>query len=62
MQFQIECKPLFEQRCCLICDRAFITKEARVIACNDQGTSQGEVCPTCLAKGYQWLNNRFETK
>lgn len=60
MQLQIECSGARMQQPCWICDRPFERQEAQVILCNDQGVSQGEVCPHCLSKGFQWLNYRFE--
>lgn len=61
MQLQIECNytPLQKRRC-LICDEQFVTTEAKVIACNDQGKSYGEVCPACLKEGFDWLSDRFD--
>jgi hypothetical protein len=61
MQFQIEYNevPLKTEQC-LICDRLFEMTEAKVIICDDQGKSFGEVCPKCLKKGFGWLSDRFE--
>jgi DnaJ-class molecular chaperone len=60
MQLQIECSQSFEQRLCITCHQLFVMKQARVIVCNEQGKLQGDVCPTCLGKGFQWLNHQFE--
>jgi predicted amidophosphoribosyltransferase len=60
MQLQIECRSSSLNRsvCCL-CDQSFEVKEARVIVCDEQGTSCGEVCCECIHKGFGWLNDRF---
>lgn len=61
MQFQIECNNApFQQQLCLICDSVFEMTEAKVIACNDQGKSYGEVCPHCWKEGFDWLSDRFD--
>ncbi|MDX2214961.1 MAG: hypothetical protein SFY66_16860 [Oculatellaceae cyanobacterium bins.114] len=61
MQLQIECNHVpFQKQSCLICNRLFPMTEAKIIVCNDQGKYCGEVCPTCLKKGFDWLSDRFE--
>jgi hypothetical protein len=61
MQLQIECNPIpFQQQSCVVCGQLFKTTEAKVIICSNQGKKHGEVCPTCLGKGFNWLNQRFE--
>lgn len=60
MQLQLECnRTLGKQKSCLICETLFEMQEARVILCNDQGRHLGDVCPECLGKGLNWLNQRF---
>lgn len=60
MQFQIECNSTpFQTQLCLICDQQFEMTEAKVILCNDQGKSYGEVCPHCLKEGFTWISDRF---
>lgn len=61
MQLQIECNPVpFQKQLCLTCEQLFEMAEAKVIACNDQGKSYGEVCPHCLKQGFDWLSDRFD--
>jgi hypothetical protein len=61
MQLQIECNSLpGQQKHCVICQRIFVVQEARVLACNEQGYIYGEVCPLCLHKGINWLNDQFD--
>lgn len=61
MQLQIECnRSSLKNQCCCLCKQQFELREARVIACNEQGEGYGEVCPDCIAKGYTWIKNRFQ--
>ncbi len=61
MQLQIECNQTpCKQQPCLICNQLFELTEAKIIVCNDQGQSYGEVCSECLEKGFYWLNDRFK--
>jgi hypothetical protein len=61
MQLQIEYNPVPAlQESCLICNEQFEMTEARIIACNEQGKSYGDVCPQCLEKGFNWLNQQFQ--
>lgn len=60
MQLQIECNSIpSQQQSCLTCNRLF-GGTARVIACNEQGSYYGEVCPDCLKKGFYWLSDRLD--
>ena len=61
MQLQIEynrCSQL--DSCCYLCKQQFEMKEARVIVCCDRAEGYGEVCPDCIAKGFTWMENRFQ--
>ena len=61
MQLQIEynrCSQL--DSCCYLCKQQFEMKEARVIVCDDRAEGYGEVCPDCIAKGFTWMENRFQ--
>jgi hypothetical protein len=61
MQLQVECNDrVGKHQVCWTCDRIFKMQAARVIICDDQGKNCGEVCPTCISKGYGWLNSQFE--
>lgn len=61
MQLQIECNQVpLQQQSCLICSQLFEMAEARIFICNDRGKYYGEVCPTCLKKGFDWLSDRFK--
>lgn len=61
MQFQIECNSMpGNQNYCVICNTLFVTREAQVIVCNELGQIYGEVCPSCLGRGIQWLNEQFD--
>lgn len=61
MQLQIEYNGYsLENQSCYLCKQQFKTRQARVIACNEQGEGYGEVCPHCIAKGFTWIENRFQ--
>jgi hypothetical protein len=61
MQLQIEYNHApFQQQSCLICNRLYEMAEAKILVCNERGEHQGEVCPKCLRKGFDWLSDRFE--
>jgi hypothetical protein len=56
MQLQIECNhsPTLEKSC-ILCREKFSSAKARVIVCNDLGSSFGDLCPTCLSQGPNWI-------
>lgn len=60
MRFQIECNKMPISQNCLICRQQFRMKEARLIICNDEGDSYGDVCPECMARGANWINSRLQ--
>jgi hypothetical protein len=61
MQLQVECNNLVGKRqVCWMCDRPFKMQAARVILCDNQGRTYGDVCPTCIGQGYGWLSSQFE--
>jgi len=61
MQLQIEYNSVPKlQQSCLLCNQCFEMTQARIIACDAQGKSYGDVCPKCLEKGFQWLSQRFQ--
>lgn len=60
MQFQIECNGSLNQETCLLCQEQFQMRKARVIVCNDRGDSYGELCPKCVAKGYNLLGTKLQ--
>ena len=61
MQLQVECNGLSpKQQLCWICNHSFEMSEARIIVCDDQGDSYGEVCPQCLSMGFNWIKNQFQ--
>lgn len=60
MQFQIECNTLRHSQMCLLCIKEFQMQEARLIICNDQGDSYGEICPQCAAMGAYWIGTQLK--
>lgn len=61
MQLQVECNRILESSpLCLICGDTFEMQQARILICNDQGKSYGEVCPNCIHKGFGWISSQFE--
>jgi predicted amidophosphoribosyltransferase len=61
MQFQIECNRLLKNyQTCLTCQEPFEMREARVIVCNEQGDSYGDICPHCIAMGFNWIGNQLQ--
>ncbi len=61
MQLQVECNSLCsKQQLCWICNQTFKMREARVIVCDDQENSYGEICPQCLSRGFNWLEKQFQ--
>lgn len=61
MQFQIECNSFFKtHQTCLTCDEQFELKEARLIVCNEQGDSYGDICPQCIAMGSNWIGRQLQ--
>ncbi|ARV59561.1 hypothetical protein BZZ01_13800 [Nostocales cyanobacterium HT-58-2] len=60
MQFQIECNTLKNNQMCLICNKPFETREARLIICSDQGDGFGDICPECIAKGASWIKSHLQ--
>jgi hypothetical protein len=60
MKFQIECNSLKNNQICLTCNEQFQMREARVIVCNDRGDSYGDVCPECIAMGYNWIGSKLQ--
>nr|OEJ77172.1 hypothetical protein BH720_00405 [Desertifilum tharense IPPAS B-1220] len=61
MKFQIECNRLLKMpKTCLTCQNLFEMGEARVIVCNDEGDSYGDICPHCIAMGSSWLGNKIQ--
>jgi hypothetical protein len=60
MQLEIECNGSFNQETCLLCQELFQMSKARLIVCNDRGESYGELCPQCVAKGYNLLGTKLQ--
>ena len=61
MQFQIECNRIFKKhQMCLTCHEQFEMREARVIVCNEQGDSYGDICPQCVAMGFKWIGSKLQ--
>jgi uncharacterized protein CbrC (UPF0167 family) len=61
MQFQIECNSFFRDfQTCLICNQQFEMKEARVIVCNEEGDSYGDICPHCIVMGSNWIGSKLQ--
>jgi hypothetical protein len=61
MQLQVECNDrVGKHQVCWTCDRIFKMQAAQVILCDEQGENCGNVCPTCISRGYGWLNSQFE--
>ncbi|HAG84699.1 MAG TPA: hypothetical protein DCL61_26995 [Cyanobacteria bacterium UBA12227] len=61
MQFQIECNSLLKNyQTCLTCREPFEMREARVIVCNERGDSYGDICPQCIAMGFNWIGNQLQ--
>jgi hypothetical protein len=60
MRFQLECNNLNKEQICLICNKQFQMREARLIICNNQGDSYGDVCPDCIAMGAKWIANQLQ--
>jgi uncharacterized protein CbrC (UPF0167 family) len=61
MQFQIECNSFLKSdQTCLTCNEQFEMTEARVIVCNEQGDSYGDICPYCIAMGCNWLERKLQ--
>jgi predicted amidophosphoribosyltransferase len=61
MQFQIECNSFLKNnQTCLTCNEQFEMKEARVIVCNEQGYSYGDICPECIRRGSNWLGSQLQ--
>lgn len=61
MQFQIECNRFLKNhQTCLTCDELFEMREARVIVCNEQGYSYGDICPQCIRMGSNWLGSQLQ--
>lgn len=63
MQLQIECNhsPIVDQSC-ILCKESFSSAKARVIVCNDLGNSFGDLCPTCLLQGPNWIWQELRTQ
>ena len=60
MQFQIECNPLKDYQTCLTCNDQFEMKQARVIVCDEKGDSYGDICPQCIAMGFNWIGRQIQ--
>jgi hypothetical protein len=60
MQFQIECNSLKKKQICLTCHEQFEMREARVIVCSEQGDSYGDICPQCVAMGFNWVGRQLK--
>lgn len=61
MQLQIEYNRCSQKdQSCYLCKQQFEIKEAKVIVCSDRGEGYGEACPDCIAKGFTWMENRFQ--
>lgn len=61
MQLQIECNKMpLQQQSCWLCKQPIEGTEARVIVCDDQGKTYGDVCTQCLNQGFNWLSDRFD--
>ncbi len=61
MQLQIEYNNCsLKDQLCYLCKQQFEIKEARVIVCNKHNEGCGEVCPRCIAKGFNWMEKRFQ--
>ncbi len=61
MQLQIECNSSSSQsqHHCVLCSQVFQITEARVIVCNDRGSSYGDICADCLNRGSDWIWHRL---
>lgn len=60
MQFQIECHPIKDYQTCLTCNDQFEMKQARVIVCDEKGDSYGDICPQCIAMGFDWIGRQIQ--
>ncbi|MDZ8079042.1 MAG: hypothetical protein RMX35_08065 [Nostoc sp. DcaGUA01] len=60
MKYQIECNTGKINQICLICQQSFQTNEARLIICNDQGESYGDLCYQCIANGGDWVQFQLQ--
>ncbi|MGA7932889.1 MAG: hypothetical protein WCA35_04860 [Kovacikia sp.] len=60
MQLQVEFNcSLIPRHVCVVCGQKFEMAEARVIVCDDGGSSCGDVCPDCIAMGPDRLWSRL---
>jgi len=59
MQLQVECNSLSKQQPAGF-NQSFEMSE-RVIVCDDQGDSYGEVCSQCLSMGFNWIKISFSS-
>jgi uncharacterized protein CbrC (UPF0167 family) len=63
MQFQIECNSFLKNhQTCLTCNQQFEMMEARVIVCNEQGDSYGDICPSCIERGSNWVGAQLQQR
>ncbi|MGV0105280.1 hypothetical protein [Nostoc sp. DSM 114167] len=60
MKFQIECNTGKISKRCLICQQTSQADEARLIVCNDQGESYGDICHQCIAQGGNWVKCQLQ--
>jgi hypothetical protein len=61
MQLQIEYNKFPSKKSrCQLCGQSFAMKEAQVLVCNEQGESHGQVCASCIGRGFNWLQQQFE--
>lgn len=61
MQLQIECNSLKQgSQVCCVCSQLFELGQAKIILCDAQGVARGEVCSSCLHKGFDWIKQEFE--
>lgn len=56
MQLQIECNhSTAVNQSCILCQATFQPSQARVIVCNNLGSRFGDLCPTCISQGSDWI-------
>lgn len=60
IQVQIEFNASPKQCKCWTCSHSFEMQTARVSVCDARGDRYGEICPSCIAKGSDWLANRCQ--
>ncbi|MBW4490383.1 MAG: hypothetical protein KME12_21605 [Trichocoleus desertorum ATA4-8-CV12] len=61
MQLQIEPNKFpSKSSLCQLCGQSFAMKDAQVLVCNEQGKSHGQVCSSCIGRGFNWIQQQFE--